>query len=138
MGGNFVGNRQLFYHYLDQKFMITGQETWDFARRKFPELLTLEIGNPDNINEDYRFRIVVFGQTGCGKTALIDQLRYGSMKNSEHMSLNQFQLGENKLDVFEVGEHNHPEPEVMQPEMLHMGIFIQDSTRPEGLPELLD
>ena len=42
--------------------MITGPETWDFARRKFPETLTLEIGNPDNVNEDYTFRIVILGQ----------------------------------------------------------------------------
>ena len=86
MSGDLTGNRQLFYRYMDSKFMINGPETWDFARGKFPQMLTLEIGSPDNISEDYRFRIVVYGlMGGCGKTALIDQLKYGQMKNSEHI-----------------------------------------------------
>ena len=48
-------------------------------------------------------------------------------------------MGDHKFDVFEVSANpDHQEREILNPEFVHMGIIIYDSTQVDGLADFAD
>jgi hypothetical protein len=59
--------------------MIVNERTYNFAKRLHPDRLEVEVGNPINMNENYVRQVVMASKSSSGKTAILDQLKFGRM-----------------------------------------------------------
>jgi hypothetical protein len=115
--------RAPYFNYMEQKFMITNATTFDYAKELYPQRLDIEVGNPDNINDEYVRKVMVFGRGQCGKTALIDQIRCGKMENSPNSPHTEVFIGNKRFSLMELSDnfHQYDEQELRG---AHIGIIL--------------